>query len=546
MNLKRILKILISVEYIAFLTLCCWSPNWSKSGAETSRVLFSAPMVNFESGSLSVNARDPALVILAEEMSRLDYFTQLSSLDLSGSTCYEEIISWAQAHPQVAVRYSVELPGGVIADSEAESLDLSALSGDELTEAVKLLVYLPKLRQAELGASGGGLSPQKLAALCASCPDLRLNCGFSLAGKQFTLLDSELDLRGLTRAETEDAALYLSCMRELSAVELGTQEETPLAVGDIAKLQKACPQAELRFQLELFGTTVSLSDTVLDLNHIKMDDEGAAVRSVISAMPRLKTLDMDYCGVSNEAMAAIRADFPEVDVIWRIWFGENYSVRTDTEKILASKPSVGGTLYDDDVYVLRYCTKVKYLDLGHNDNISDLSFTAFMPELEVLILAMNPVSDLSPLANCTKMEYLEIFSTPVSDLKPLAGLTGLHHLNLQNNQNLTDISPLYDLPSLERLWIGAVTPVPQEQVARMKELHPDCAMNTTCGEQEMGIWRYTAYDPDEPKYYWVPRYELLRNQLGYNYQEYSFYWLDPKCGDEAPAEYAGKFGNIYK
>ena len=40
----------------------------------------------------------------------------------------------------------------------------------------------------------------------------------------------------------------------------------------------------------------------------------------------------------------------------------------------------------------------------------------------------------------------------------------------------------------------------------------------------------------------MPRHELLREQMGYNYQEYSFYWLDPKCGDPAPAEYAGKFG----
>ena len=56
--------------------------------------------------------------------------------------------------------------------------------------------------------------------------------------------------------------------------------------------------------------------------------------------------DRDYCGVSNEAMAQIRDENPNVEVVWRIWFGENYSVRTDVERILASKPTVGGMIYD--------------------------------------------------------------------------------------------------------------------------------------------------------------------------------------------------------
>lgn len=51
---------------------------------------------------------------------------------------------------------------------------------------------------------------------------------------------------------------------------------------------------------------------------------------------------MDSCGVSDEEMAAIRDDFPDVNVVWRIWFGTGYSVRTDVEKILASQPQRAG------------------------------------------------------------------------------------------------------------------------------------------------------------------------------------------------------------
>lgn len=548
MIVKRVLKALLALIYVAFLALCCLSSNLDGDDEEIRKSLFSAPKVIFRSGEYPINAARLSLVVEADELSGLENFTGLTSVDFSGSTCYAEIIEWARAHPAVSVRYRVDFPGGGSAYSDAQSLDLSGLRGEDCPQAAELLAYLPSVTQVELGsaASGDALSPQQLSELCAAYPDIGFNYSFSLYDRPVSLLDSKLDLRGMAPGETDTVALYLSCMHNLSEIELGTEDETPLSIGDLIKLQEACPEVSLSYQLTVFGKTVSLSDTTLDFNHITMDDEGAQVRSLMSVMPKLRTLDMDYCGVSNEAMAAIREDFPEVDVIWRIWFGENYGVRTDTERILASKPSVGGTLYNEDVYVLNYCTKVKYLDLGHNDNISDLSFVASMPELEVLILAMNPVTDITPLASCPKMEYLEIFSTEVSDLTPLAGLTGLHHLNLQNNPNLSDISPLYELPSLERLWIGAVTPVPSEQVAHMKELHPECVINTTCAEQEMGIWRFTAYDPEEPKYYWVPRYELLRKQLGYNYQEYSFYWLDPKCGDDAPPEHAGKYGNIYE
>ena len=110
----------------------------------------------------------------------------------------------------------------------------------------------------------------------------------------------------------------------------------------------------------------------------------------------------------KKIMEQIRDALPGVKVVWRIWFGQSYSVRTDVEKILASKPSAGGLLWDSDVQVLKYCTDVKYIDLGHNERITDISFAAYMPKLEVAIFAMNDIADISALANCPELEYLEI------------------------------------------------------------------------------------------------------------------------------------------
>ena len=360
-----------------------------------------------------------------------------------------------------------------------------------------------------------------------------------------TVLDNsaaELDLSSLGHAAAAETAEALACLPAVTHIKLGTQSSgsDALTIADIGAIHEACPDAELDYSFTLYGHQINLNDSALDFRGTEIGDEAAALAEALPLMTRCTYLDMDNTGVSSEALAKIRERFPKIDVVWRVWFGTNYSVRTDTERILASKPSVGGMIYDASV--LQYCTKVKYLDVGHNDELPSIDFAANMPDLEVLIIAMTAVTDISPLANCPKLEYLELNSTNIADLSPLKNSTGLHHLNIACCPQITDISPLYGLTNLERLWIGSQTPVPAEQVSAIREKIPKCNVNTTAYDPHDGAWRYTDYDPEIPKYYWVPRYELLRNQMGYNYQEYSFYWLDPLCDKEAPAEFKGKYG----
>ena len=360
-----------------------------------------------------------------------------------------------------------------------------------------------------------------------------------------TVLDNStagLDLSSLGHDAAADTAEALAYLPSVTYIKLGAQstDSGALTLDDIGVIHEACPNAELDYSLSLYGHDINLNAASLDFRGTEISDEAAALAEVIPLMTRCTALDMDSTGVSNEALAKIREQFPNIDVVWRVWFGTNYSVRTDTERILASKPTVGGMIYDASI--LQYCTKVKYLDVGHNDELPSIDFVRNMPELEVLIIAMTAVTDISPLESCPKLEYLELNSTNISDLSPLKNSTGLHHLNIAGCPNIKDISPLYGLTELERLWIGKDTPVPAEQVSAMKAAVPGCTINTTVEDPHGGSWRYTGYDPEIPKYYWVPRYELLRNQLGYNYQEYSFYWLDPLCDKEAPAEFKGKYG----
>ena len=176
---------------------------------------------------------------------------------------------------------------------------------------------------------------------------------------------------------------------------LGNDELTHLTWGEIRRLQKAAPDADFLYSFHLYEKEFSLDDKEMDLNHITMYDNGDLVRQVIACMPNLRYLDMDQCNVDNEHMEKIRDEFPDIKVVWRIWFGSNYSVRTDVKKILASMPSVGGNLQISNTRALKYCTEVKYLDIGHNEELQDISFTAYMPDLEVAIFAMLNVKDIS-------------------------------------------------------------------------------------------------------------------------------------------------------
>ena len=499
--------------------------------------------VKVELGGKRISATEDSVraVIGKRDIKQLDYFTNLKSADFRGSTCYEEIIAWSQSHPEVTVLYSVPLPNGQLVDSTAQELDLTWLTTADVQAVRDALVYLPSISAFRFGEVGG----EKLRV--EDMQDIRLdrrNAEFDFSavidGKVYSGDATSLDLRDAKRENMQKLTAVLMCMNRLESVELGSESTGVINWEDIAMLKSNCPDVQFHYSFTLYGKAADLDTEKLDYRGVKVGDNGDQLFKVLSCMNRCSYVDMDNTGVSYQSLERMREEFPETKIVWRVWFGDNYSVRTDVERILASKPTVGGMI--DDASVLKYCTDVKYLDLGHNDDLADLSFVSNMPKLEVCIIAMTAITDISPLRDCPNLEYLEINSTNISDLSPLENSTGLHHLNIAGCPKIKDITPLYGLTELERLWIGRDTPVPAEQARHMKELVPTCNINTTTDDPHGDAWRFTAYDPEIPKYYWVPRYELLREQMGYNYQEYSFYWLDPYCDKEAPEEYKGMFG----
>ena len=502
-----------------------------------------AAKIELSSGTVKDSIQSITAVVTPEDLEKLDGFEKLISADFSGSTCYDALLSWAEEHPLVETTYTVTFPGDIVVDNHATELDLTGLRDVQAYEAMDLLGYLPRLKSVNLGSESDGLSPENALLFSDAYLGIDFTYHCQLLGKDSQLKEQKLDLTGTSPKEIRAALKTISCLRDLEKIQLGSDErEDAPSWHDILALREAAPNAKIYYNFTLYDMPFTLEDRSMDLSYHQITDEGTEVLEIAKCMRNLETLNMDSCGVSNESMAMIRDELPNTDVIWRINFGMKYTALTNTERILASSPSVGGrALTNSDVSLFKYFTKVKYLDIGHNESITDLSFVHFMPDLEVLIIAMNPLGDLRPLAECENLEYLELFYSNTDDLTPLAGLKNLRHLNVGHCPLLTDISPIYDL-DLDRFYLGVYQfcPVPPEQVEHYRILHPDCEVDNEQWESSEGAWRLGAFlEGEELEWYmqqpyyredrrnYAPRYALLRDQMGYDGLLYSTKWNDP-------------------
>lgn len=529
--MRRIFKLTILMLVIAALSLSLSGCGEIK---EDVKELLAKP-IEFECGKFAPSTEDLSITVKAYELPLLDGFENLKSVDFNNSSCYEEIAAWIELHPDVDVRCAVSLPNGDTVQLMIDSLDISGLSHQQVEAMAEAMSLLPKLREVDLGEAGGtenDLKLEDLTLLKEHNPKVRFNAdrySFAVFGQNISLNDTQLDLSAISPEDVPTAMSLVSMMPKLEFIELG-KEGGSLRWEDILQFQRVFPDIEQHYEFSLYGQTFNIDVESMDFSFQTLSDNGEALRKVLPYLMRCSYVDMDSCGISNERMAELQAEFPNVKLVWRVFFGHAYTLRTDEERLLASSVSRGGNLNQDLLADLKYCTDLKYLDLGHNINITDLSFLSNLTKLEVVILAMNDFRDISPLANSHNIEYLELYTSELESVEPLRNMTKLRHLNI-GSTNVSDISPLYGL-DLERLWIGCHTPVPAEQVAEMQALHPECQIDTSVDDPSDGLWRYSKTDC----WPWIrhERWVLLRQQMGHDDLDYN-----TKANDE---RYMAHFG----
>ena len=444
------------------------------------------------------------VVMDAGELYTLDYYPNLKTVDLSGSTCYSAILDFAEKRPHLDVTYSVSVGATDISNKVTDvSLKCGLLDYDKLLQNLQ---YLPNLATVTL--TDMNLTSEQLNTLRQTYPDVTLDYTVELFGSAIGQDATQLDLSAMTSAEVEEACRKLALMNNLTDVTLSSS----LSFTDVDTLQAAVPHIRFHYSFHLLGKTVSTGDEEIIYKNLNFgDSEEAEIREALKILDHTARFVLDNCGFSNETLAKLREDFRDgPKVIWRVYFGTNgrYNTLTDDDTIRAVY-----NVTDDTCGPMKYLEDVKYMDLGHNEYLTDFSFVGYMPELEVLIGSGSAVKDLSGIENCKKLTWLELASChKLEDITPLAGCDGLKYLNISYTK-VKSLEPLDGL-KLERFVYLSPKASTKEQNT-FTTIHPkaECITVFYGYSQPYGYgWRY---DDNGKTMFWYYK-DVIRKVFEYD------------------------------
>lgn len=431
-----------------------------------------------------IEIKDLSMIVTEADINQLEDYPNLRTADLSGSECYTAIIVYAQNHPEVTVTYTVDF-GGAVADNWITDVTLENW-GVDYELLTRNLIYLPQVQSVHLAKTR--LTAEEISMIRATYPEIVFTYTVEIAGREFTEDTEEVNLSGLTEAAISEAIPALLNLPNLQYAELMDENgDCALSKQDVRTLVEAAPDVRFHYNFTLFGQSVSTTDEKITFKELSLTeaDEGT-IRDALSIMAKGSVLVLDRCGLDYDFLASIREDYENAELAWRVYFGADnrYTALTCGDTIRAVYNVTDSTCYN-----MRYCRGVKYMDIGHNDTLTDLSFIGYMPNLEILIASGCAASDLSGFENCKKLEFLELANCgKLSDLSPLAGCEGLKNLNICYTK-VSDLMPLDGLP-LERLFCKQ-TRVPAAEQKVFTEIHEDCIATFYGKEAYAGPgWRY--------------------------------------------------------
>lgn len=444
------------------------------------------------------------VVLKAGELYTLDYYPNLKTVDLSGSTCYSAIVDFAGKRPHLDITYSVSL-GATDVSSKAASVTLKPGSFD-FDLLMENLQYLPGLTSITL--QDVDLTTEQLAALREAYPAIALEYSVELFGSLLGLDTTTLDLSAMTSADIDEACRKLGQMTALTDVTLSSS----LSFEDVDRLQTAVPHIRFHYSFNLLGKNVSTGDEEIVYKDQKFgDSEEAEIRKALKILDHTSRFVLDNCGYSNETLAQLREDFrggPKV--IWRVWFGKEnrYTTLTDDDTIRAVY-----NVTDDTCGPMKYLEDVKYMDIGHNEFLSDLSFIGYMPNLEVLIASESGVKELTGFDNCKKLTWLELaYCYKLENIDALAGCDGLKYLNISYSK-VTSFEPLDSL-KLERFVYLKPKASTKEQNT-FTTIHPKAECITVFYGYSMPYSYGWRYDDNGKTMFWYYK-DVIREVFEYD------------------------------
>ncbi len=373
--------------------------------------------------------------------------------------------------------------------AEEETIDLSGAGITDPTELEHTLRYLPNARV--VSCPDGELSIADKARLREEYPNVQFDIP-ALADVYGTKVRDDvttLDLKGVPI--DADLASKLEVFPDLESVDLHGAGLTP---EEQDALSARFPSIRFLWEVDIKGEQYDSDTDDLDLSGtygLTPDD----VREIIPKFHGLKRLDLSDCGMDNETLAALRDEFPETKIVWTLYMGQ-WSLKTDAVAFSVLIYNYEHTrLTTADIEVLKYCTDLQALDLGHQA-ISDITVIGdYLPELRILILVDNSLRDIEPVRKLKHLHYIELFVNPyLNDISPLEDCKELVDVNVSHLYTISDITCLLDLPLLERLWIEH-TATSDADIQLLKDTYPNAeVVDQGYGSVDQG-WR------THPRYY---------------------------------------------
>ncbi len=465
------------------------------------------------------------LVVTADTISQLEKYPNLEEADLTGSTCYEAILSYMKKHPKVDVTFTVPLGGKTVKNTVT---DLELKQGDHDYEILKKnLKYVTSLKNLTFPSTE--LTAGQINSLKQAYPKVAIRYTMKI---QATVIDgtvSAVDLSAMDPSQIDSVLQQLDQYPNVAWVELMTSNGTSqLSIADVKRLQQGAPNVTFHYRFKLGGKTVSTTDERIEF--IGATLKGIGEQNLRNALDILSgctyfLLDNRSGPIDNAAMASIRDDYPNIKVVWRIHHDaiNTYNVpgRYMQKDSLLTDTLVLRAVYgvnDKNSSVFKYLTDVRYVDLGHDTEMSDISFLGYMPDLEIAILSGSPIRDLSPLAGCKKLEFLEIaWCGHVKDISPLAACESLKYLNLAHTQ-VKDLTPLkgLDMQMISYVNSGNRVGFTEATWAEIAKMFPNCWLtynplrDNNASPYGVG-WRYKQGGG------YTPIYRKVRDVFGLDY-----------------------------
>lgn len=454
------------------------------------QVLWDVP---FQGGRVSSDSQTLTITTLTEKDIRLlAYFPKLRKIDAMECADYGILGELQSAWPELEVDYLVDL-GGMKYSPDVTELTLEEGTYDYDTLMLNL-VYLPQVTRVTLPNTT--LTLEQIQEIGLLYGGVRVEYTVSFRGAETDPGVTELDLSDLTPEEVDQVASELRFFPNLETVELmDGGGNSALSLPDVQKLQEAAPGTTFHYSFSFYGQTLSTTDTEVEYRYKYMkDSDEAEIRQILDVMDSCERFVFNGCHISDEVMARLREDYRgRTKIVWRVYFGNGGSCLTDREVI---KMVYG--LTNANSKSLRYCEDARFIDFGHNETLTDISFVEGMPNLEAIILSGSSIKDLTPFAGNKSIYFLEIaYCSYIEDLSPLSSCSNLGMLNVSYT-GVTDLSPVDELP-LERLTFTH-TRVSDEEIARFKGVNPGCWL-TYGNNNPYGVgWRYEE-DGSQSEYY---------------------------------------------